>query len=114
MEAYEYNPKTYWAPYGKRRELIAAGDLGKLTIVVRDDNEKSESFSVKVGDSVFDLSVYKYLKHGDFYDGGGYQTAKSAWNFQHNSMKLWETQLNFAVHCATSGLGISTEHLDAR
>ena len=62
---------------------------------------------------MFDLNVYKYLKHGDFYDGGGYQTAKSAWNFQHNSMKLWETQLNFAVHCATSGLGISTEHLDA-
>ena len=27
-------------------------------------------------------------------------------------MKLWETQLKFAVHCATSGLGISTEHLD--
>ena len=64
-------------------------------------------------DSIFDLGVYKYLKHGDFYDGSGYQTAKSAWNFQHNSMKLWETQLNFAVHCATSGLGISTEHFDA-
>ena len=29
-------------------------------------------------------------------------------------MKLWESQLNFAVHCATSGLGISTEHLDAK
>ena len=28
-------------------------------------------------------------------------------------MKLWETQLNFAVHCAKSELGISTEHLDA-
>ena len=27
-------------------------------------------------------------------------------------MKLWETQLNFAVHCAASRLGISTEHLD--
>ena len=29
-------------------------------------------------------------------------------------MKLWETQLNFAVHCATSALGISTEHLNAK
>ena len=28
-------------------------------------------------------------------------------------MKLWEVQLNFAVHCATSGLGVSTEHLNA-
>ena len=102
--AYEYNAKAYYALYGKHRELIAAGDLGKLEIVVRDDNKKSESFSVKVVDSIFDLGVYKYLKHGDIYDGGGYQTAKSAWNFQHNSMKLCETQLNFAVYCAGSGL----------
>ena len=87
--------------------------MTQLKIVVRDDNEKSESFSIKVPDSIFDLVVYKYLKHGDFYDGGGFQTAKSAWNFQHNPMALWETQLNFAVHCATSGLGISTEHLKA-
>ena len=43
--AYEYNPKAYYALYGKHRELIAAGDLGKLEIVVRDDNEKGESFS---------------------------------------------------------------------
>ena len=28
-------------------------------------------------------------------------------------MKLWETQLNFAVQCATSEFEISTEHLDA-
>ena len=33
---------------------------------------------------------------------------------QHEPMKLWEVQLNFAVHCATSGLGISTEHLNAK
>ena len=107
---YEYNPKAYYAPYGKHQELIAAGDLGKLEIVVRDENENSESFSVKVVDSIFDLGVYKYFYYSDFYDGGGYQTAKSAWSFQHNSMKSWETQLNFAVHCATSELGISTEH----
>ena len=54
------------------------------------------------------------MKDGDFYDGGGFQTAKSAYNFQHDPMKLWEVQLNFAVHCATSGLGVSTEHLSAK
>ena len=70
--AYEYNPKAYYALYGKHRELIAAGDLGKLKIVVRDDNEKGESFSVKVVDSIFDLRVCKYFKHGDFYDSVGY------------------------------------------
>ena len=28
-------------------------------------------------------------------------------------MKLWEVQLNFAVHCVTSGLCVLTEHLNA-
>ena len=42
----------------------------------------------------------------------GYQTAKSASNFQQYPMALWEVQLNFATHCATSGLGVSTEYLN--
>ena len=111
---YSYNAKAHYAPYGEHEELITRGDLTQQEIVVKDDNEKSESFSIEVPDSIFDLKVYKYLKDGDFYDGGGFQTAKSAYNFQHDPMKLWEVQLNFAVHCATSGLGVSTEHLNAK
>ena len=112
--SYEYNAKAHYAPYGKHQELISGGDLTQLSIVVKDDNERSESFSIEVPDSIFDLKVYKYLKDGDFYDGGGFQTAKSAYNFQHNPMALWEVQLNFAIHCTTSGLGVSTEHLNAK
>ena len=111
---YSYNGRAHYAPYGKHEELITREDLTRLQIVVRDDNEKSESFSIKVPDSVFDLKIYKYLKDGDFYDGGGFQTAKSAYNFQHDPMKLWEVEVNFAVHCATSGLGVSTIHLNAK
>ena len=66
-----------------------------------------------VSDSIFDLGIYKYLKDGDFYDAGGFQSAKSSYNFQHEPMRLWEVQLNFTVHCATSGLGVSTEHLNS-
>ena len=112
--SYEYNAKAHYAPYGGYQELITGEDLTQLKIVVRDDNEKSESFSLRVPDDLFDLGIYKYLKHGDFYDGGGFQIAKSAWNFQHNPMALWEVQLNFATHCATSGLGVSTEHLNTK
>ena len=112
--SYEYNAKAHYAPYGKHEGLITGEDLTQLKIVVRGDNEKSESFSIKVPDSIFDLVVYKYLKHGDFYDAGGFQTAKSAYNFQHNPMALWEVQLNFATHCATSGLGVSTVHLNTK
>ena len=113
--AYAYNPKAHYAPYGKHQELITGEDLTQLEIVVRDDNEKSESFSIKVPDSIFDLGVYKYLKDGDpFVTSEGYHSARSAYNFQHEPMALWEVQLNFATHCATSGLGVSTIHLNAK
>ena len=113
--AYGYNPKAHYAPFGKHQELITGEDLTQLDIVVRDDNENSESFSLKVPDSIFDLAVYKYLKDGDPYvTVEGYHSVRSAYNFQHNPMALWEVQLNFAVHCATSGLGVSTEHLNAK
>ena len=112
---YEYNAKAHYAPYGKHQELINGENLTQLKIVVRNDNEKSESFSIKVPDSIFDLGVYKYLKDGDpFVTSEGYHSARSSYNFQRNPMKLWEVQLKFAVHCATSGLGVSTEHLNAK
>ena len=114
MSYYEYNAKAHYAPFGKHQELITREDLTQLEIVVRDDNEKSESFSIKVPDSIFDLRVYKYLKDGDpFVTSEGYHSARSAYNFQHEPMALWEVQLNFATHCATSGLGVSTEHLNS-
>ena len=110
---YEYNSKAHYAPCGAHQELVTGEDLAKMNIVVRDDNEKNEIFSIGVPDDLFDLGIYKYYRHGDFYDGGGFQTAKSAWNIQHDPMKPWETQINFAVHCSTSRLGVSTEHLNA-
>ena len=64
---------------------------------------------------MFDLEVYKYLKDGDpFVTSEGYHSARSSYNFQHNPMALYEVQLNFAVHCSTSGLGVSTIHLNAK
>ena len=114
MSYYAYNAKAHYAPFGKHQEVITGEDLTQLKIVVRDDNENSESFLIKVPDSIFDLGVYKYLKDGDpFVTSEGYHSARSAYNFQHEPMALWETQLNFATHCATSGLGVSTEHLNS-
>ena len=112
--SYEYNPKAFYAPYSKHQELITQKDLTQLNITVQDDGEKSTGFEVKVPDAVFDHRTYVYYKHGDPYDAGGFQSARSAWNWTHDPMKLWETQLNFAIHCATSVLGISTEHLNAK
>ena len=111
---YEYNPKAHYAPFSKHREEITQKDLTQLYITVQDDNEKSSGFQVKVPEAIFDHRTYVYYKHGDFYDAGGFQSAKSAWNWSHDPMKLWEVQLNFAVHCSTSALGVSTEHLKVK
>ena len=76
--SYSFNGKAHYAAQGKHEELITGKDLTQLSIAVRDDNENSESFFIKVPDSVIDLRVYRYLKDGDFYDAGGFQSAKSS------------------------------------
>jgi len=61
--------------------------------------EKSNGFEVKIPDVIFDLDIYKYLVKGDFYEtDGGNTTSKASYNTAYDPMKLWETQLNFAVH----------------
>ena len=44
--SYEYNGKAHYAAHGKHEELITGKDLTQLSIVVRDDNENSESFFI--------------------------------------------------------------------
>ena len=112
--SYELNEEEHYAAHGKHEELITGKDLTQLSIVVREDNKKSESFALKLSDLIFDLGLYRYLKDGDFYDAGGFRSTKSSYNFQHEPMRLWEVQLNFVVHCATSRLGVSIEHLNSR
>ena len=112
--AFELNKNGFYAPYGKHKEFVTGKELTQLYITVQDDNKRFNGFQVKLPDAVFDLDVYKYLKDGDPYDAGGFESSRSAYNFQHDPMRLWETQLNFAVHCATSGIGVSTEHLNAK
>ena len=111
---FSYNEKAFYAPYSKHQELITGKDLSELSIVVQDDGKTSDGFVIKLPDELFDLGVCKYTRDGDFYDGGGFQTARSSYNFQHEPMKLWETQLNLAVHCATSALGVCTKHLNSK
>ena len=111
--SYQLNEKAFYAPSGGHKEAITGRDLSELNIVVQDDNEKSSGFIIQLEGSLFDANIYRYYNHGDFYDAGGFQSAKSAYNMQHDPLRLWDTQLNFAVHSATSALGVSLEHLNA-
>ena len=111
---FQYNSKAHYAPSGGFKEEITGQDLSELRIVVQDDNQISTGFDIKLEGSLFAASTYRYMNHGDFYDAGGFQSARSAYNMQHDPLKLWDTQLNFAVHCATSALGVSVKHLNAK
>jgi len=112
---FKLNPKAHYAPYGKHKKLITGKDLSELEIVVQDDNDKSAGFKLKVPDAIFDLNVYKYYKAGDRFEASeGVFYSRAQVNFSKDPMKLWETQLNFAVHCATSAIGVCTEHLNAK
>ena len=111
---FQYNSKAHYAPSGGFKEKIAGQDLSELRIVVQDDNQISTGFDIKLEGLLFAERTYRYMNHGDFYDAGGFQSARSAYNMQHDPLKLWDTQLNFAVHCATSALGVSVEHLNAK
>ena len=113
--SYELNEKAFYAPNGSHKEVITRRDLSELIIVVQDDNNKSSGFCIQLEGSLFSASTYRYYGHGDFYQTkGGFQSARSAYNMQHDPLKLWDTQLNFATYCATSALGVSVEHLNAR
>ena len=112
--SYQLNEKAFYAPNGNYKEAITGRDLSELDIVVQDDNKKSSGFQIKLEGSLFSASVYRYYNHGDFYQTKqGFQSARSAYNMSHDPLRLWDTQLNFAVHCATSALGVSVEHLNA-
>ena len=73
--SYEYNEKAHYVAHRKHEELITGKDLTQLEIIVRDDNKNSVSFSLKLPDSICDLNIFRYLKDGDFYDAGGFQSA---------------------------------------
>ena len=62
--SYEYNEKAHYAAHGKNEELITGKDLTQLSIVVRDDNENSESFSLKVVSH--SLSSHASYQHNDW------------------------------------------------
>ena len=113
---FRFNDKAYYKPYSKHTEKTTAKDLTEANIVVRDDGQSYDYFKIKLRDDFLNLHTYQYFKQGDIYtpSGADYKTSRSSRNFQHNPMGLWEVQLNFAVHCATSALGISTQHFNAK
>ena len=93
---YKYNPETSYEPNGGRYlQPITAKDLYIQNITVAEHGGHSDSFEVKFP-NVFTSYPLGIVRVED-------QRFK---DWDHYKLTLWQSQLNFAVFCASSACGV--------
>ena len=102
---YKYNSNASYKPNGGTYlQLITAKDLYIQNITVAEhDSGHSDSFQVKFP-NVFTNYPLGAVRVED-------QKFK---DWDHYKFNIWQSQLNFAVFCASSACGVSVEHLNAK
>ena len=102
---YKYNSRASYEPNGGRYlQLITAKDLYIQNVTVAEhDGSLSDSFQVKFP-NVFTNYTLGAVRVED-------QKFK---DWDHYKFTIWQSQLNFAVFCASSACGVSFEHLNAK
>ena len=105
---YKYNSSANYRPNGGRYlQLITAEDLyiQNITVAENDGHQPMviDSFQVKFPNvfTNYPLGAVR-VEDQKFKDWGHYK------------FTLWQSQLNFAVFCASSACGVSVEHLNAK
>ena len=98
---FRYNPKANYQPNGGRYLQILSGkDLYKQTIVAS-ARSHGDTFSARFPNIFVDYPLWQ-MRVGD-----------KLWkNWNKAPLKLWQTQLNYAVFCASSACGVSSAHLN--
>ena len=95
---FRYNSKANYQPNGGRYLQILSGkDLYKQTVVI----SSKDTFPTRFLNILVDYPL------GQMHVGDKLWTK---WNKA--LLKLWQTQLNFAVFCASSACGVSSAHLN--
>ena len=96
-----YNLKANYQPNGGRYLQILSGkDLYNQTIVVSAGSH-NDTFSVRFPNIFVD------------YPQGQMRVVDKLWkNWDKALLKLWQTQLSYAVFCASSAYGASSAHLN--
>ena len=98
---FRYNPKANYQPNSSRYLQILSGkDLYKQTIVVSAGTH-GDTFPARF------LNIFVDYPLGQMRVGDKLWT-----NWNKAPMRLWQTQLNFAVWCASSACGVSSVHLN--
>ena len=102
---YKYNSDASYKPNGGTYlQLITAKDLYIQNVtVVEHDGGHSDNFQVKFP-NVFTNYPLGAVRVED-------QKFK---DWDHYKFTIWQSQLNFAVFCASSACGVSVEHLNAK
>ena len=97
---FRYNPKANYQPNGGRYLQILSGkDLYKQTIVV--------------SAGTHDTFPARFLNIFVDYPLGLLRVGDKLWtNWNKTPMRLWQTQLNFAVWCTSSACRVSSAHLN--
>ena len=95
---FRYNPKANYQPNGGRYLQVLSGkDLYKQIIVV----SSKDTFPARFLNIFVDYSLGQ-MRVGD----------KLWMHWNKAPMRLWQTQLNFAVWCTLSACGVSSAHLN--
>ena len=96
---YKYNPDVSYKPNGGTYlQLITAKDLYIQNLTVSEHDGHSDSFQVKFP-NVFTNYLLGSVRVED-------QKFK---DWDHYKFTIWQSQLNFAVFCASSACGVSIE-----
>ena len=97
---FRYNPKANYQPNGGRYLQILSGkDLYKQTIVV--SAMENDTFPARFPNIFVDYPL------------GQMRVGDKLWkNWNKATLKLWQTQLNYAVFCASSACEVSWAHLN--
>ena len=101
---YKYSPDASYNPNrGTYLQIMSAKDLYIQNITVAEHDSHSDSFQVKFP-NVFTNYPLGAVRVED-------QRFK---DWDHYRLTLWQSQLNFAVFCASSACGVSVEHMNAK
>ena len=101
---YKYDSDASYKPNGGTYlQLITAKDLYIHNITVAVHDKHSKSFQIKFP-NVFTNYPLGAVRVED-------QKFK---DWDHYKLTIWQSQLNFAVFCASSACGVSVEHLNAK
>ena len=101
---YRYNSDASYKPNGGTYlQQIGPKDLYIQNITVSEHDKHSESFQIKFP-NVFTNYLLGAVRVED-------QKFK---DWDHYKFTIWQSQLNFAIFCASSACGVSVEHLNAK